>query len=470
MEYGADLAKRAGDGERDGRYRELASRARNALQQLTPNGSQPQWYAIGRGGDGSLDFSLCPEVFARGAILGVLPPTDGLLTHGLVSSWEQLSFQRGIRTHCRSAAISGGTPGYVLYAAADSDICDCEFNRELARRVLDFASATGCVWEYHDLQDPAWGGEKRRLWDSAVLLMGMVHALFDMQQEGATRTFKPKGIPPAVLFERPAPPLLDAETAEALLEESDPALLLHERSPEHAARIARELLRQRNRQYAVAVYPGTPPSGHSAVIISPASPTDGWRSAHSGYWVREWDGPPQVWVVNRGDVYRDTEPLLRELLSALTPQREKPLPYPDANYDLVARSGEIPSGEAEVSVSSASRRADGHLELAGGSASLSAGEAEVTVKAAPDTERRLLKLMVSAPAPRADPAEVTITLPAGWWVVYARDMTGRWDRVNDPVREHRLPDGRLRLMYSFRAGEEACHLTFYLARLAVVGH
>ncbi len=61
---------------------------------------------------------------------------------------------------------------------------DARFRRALLARVLRFASATGNVWEYHDLQDPAWGGEKRRLWDSAVLLLGMTHTLFDVQRQG----------------------------------------------------------------------------------------------------------------------------------------------------------------------------------------------------------------------------------------------------------------------------------------------
>ena len=467
MEYGADLANRAGDGEGADRYRELAARGRGALQQFTPNGYQPQWYAVGLGGDGSLDFSLCPEVFARGAILGVLPPSGGWLTNGLVFSWEQLNFERGIRTHSRSATISGGTPGYVLYAAADSEICDSLFNRELARRMLRFASATGCVWEYHDLHDPAWGGEKRRLWDSAVLLMGMVHALFDREQRDGQTAFVAKGPPAAIRFERPAPPLLNAQAATALVEACGPALILHERSPQHAARIARELLRQRQQQYAIAPYPGTPPSDRSAIIVSPAPPPSGWRSAHTGYWLREWSGPPQVWVVSKGNVYRDTEPLLRELLAALTPQRAKPLPYPDANYELVSHCGEMPSGKAEVLAVSALRRATGSLSLAGGRVSLKLGEMEFAAKAAADRERRLLQLTVSAAAPRPEPAELTVTLPPGWWVVYARDMTGRWDRVNDPVCEIRLPDGRLRLVYSFHPGLDALYLTFDLARLAV---
>jgi len=46
-------------------------------------------------------------------------------------------------------------------------------------------------------------------------------------------------------------------------------------------------------------------------------------------------------------------------------------------------------------------------------------------------------------------------------------MSGKWDRVNDPIREYRLADGRLRLTFSFRPGDEAVYLSVRLARLAV---
>ncbi len=173
-EYGAKLAERAGDRRRAAQYGSLAYRARLALTKFEPGTGDPPWYAIGRGGDGSLDFSLCPEVFARGMILGVLPASDRYLRAGLLASWDRLQFDRGLRSHSRSATISGGTPGYALSAAAEADL---PFTQELVKRTLKFASATGNVWEFHDMEDPDWGGEKRRLWDSAVLLSGMVHAL-----------------------------------------------------------------------------------------------------------------------------------------------------------------------------------------------------------------------------------------------------------------------------------------------------
>ena len=460
-EYGAELAERTGDPERAARYQAMASRARLALRRFLPRVGEAEWYALGRGGEGSLDFSLCPGVLARGAILGVLPPSDPHLAAGLITSWHRLSFDRGIRAHSRSATIDGGTPGYVLYAAAHSP--SCNFAPVLAHRVLSFCAATGCVWEFHDLYDPAQGGEKRRLWDSAVLLMGLVHALFDVQHGEGGPEFIPKASSPTATA-APVPPF----DAKALLVRSGKALFLHDRSPQHAARLARELLRQRDQQFAIAAYPGHPPTDSSAVIISRANPPRGWRSTPRGYWVREWQGPPQLWVRSKGHVYLDTDPLLTDLLSLLVPRRQKPLPFPDANLDLAARFGEVPSGEAELSAVSLFRRAQGRLNLAGDQVSLEAGRAELKAKAVPDNEHRLLKFTVTAAAPRPDPAALTVTFPPGWWVVCARDMTGKWDRVEDPVRRVRLPDGRSRLIYSFRAGDDPLYLTFDLARLKVL--
>jgi len=459
-EYGAELAARAGDPDRAARYQVLASQARRGLRRFLPRPGDAEWYAAGRGGDGSLDLSLCPGVLARGAILDVLPATDPHLSAGLTTSWNRLSFDRGIRAHSRSATIDGGTPGYVLQAAAASP--GCSFPGELARRVPKLASATGCVWEFHDMHDPAWGGEKRRLWDSAVLLMGLVRTYFDVRSSEAGLEFIAKPMSAAS-----PPPPAPAFDAEALLSQSGPALVRHRRSPEHAARLARELLRHRNHQYAIADYPGQTPANSSAIIISPANAPAGWHRTIRGYWTRTWDGPPQIWVRDKGHVYLDTDPLLTDLLSWLVPQRENPLPFPDANFGLVARFGESPSGRAELLARSGFRTARGRLELAGGRVTLSPGKAELTSTAAYDSERRLLNLSVSAAAPRPDEAELTITLPSGWWVVYARHMTGPWDRVRDPVHQLRLSDGRSQLVYSFRPGDRPIHLTFQLARLAV---
>lgn len=460
-EYGAELSARAGDGERAVRYRAMASRARGALRRFAPEPGEAEWYAAGRGGDGSLDLSLCPGVLARGAILGVLPAADPYLSAGLQTSWNRLSFERGLRAHSRSATIDGGTPGYVLCAAADCQ--SCNFTAELAQRVLDFASATGCVWEFHDMHDAAWGGEKRRLWDSAVVLMGLVRARFDVSRSEAGLEFaaKPESASP------PPPPARPFD-AEALLSESGPALILQRGSPEHAARIARELLRQRNKQYAVGGYSGEPPADTSVIIISGSNPPSGWRRNIRGYWVREWEGGPQIWVRNRGHVYADTDPLLVDLLSLLTPQRERPLPFPDANLGLASRFGEKPSGSAEVSARSGPEAQGDRLDLAGGRVKIETGGVELSAATAYNRDEGTVELKASAAGGRDREAELSITLPAGWWVVVARDMSGRWDRIGDPVRQIRLGDGRLRLVYSFPAGEDAVYLNFKMARLAVV--
>lgn len=461
-EYGADLAARMEDGERAALYHSMASRARVAINSFLPRMNEAEWFAVGCGADGSLDSSLCPGVLARGALLDVIPATERYLAAGLLTGWYRLGYDRGIRTHPRSATVSGGTPGYVLYAAADCP--DCTFVPDLAHRMLDFASATGCVWEYHDMHDPAWGGEKRRLWDSAVVLMGLVHALFESRQTDDSFTFVPK-VRARTSTDAPTPPF----DAERLLHRSGPALILHSDSPEHAARVARDLARQGGEPFAIADFSGQPPAEASAIIISRGRPPAGWSAIPRGYWVRDWSGPPQLWVRNKGHVYADTDPLVVDLLLCLAPQRAEPLPFPDANFALAGRLGELSGGEAQLSAVSRFRRASGRLDLAGGKETLKVGQAEVTVRAEPDRSRGVLELSVGAGEPRPDPVELSVTLPAGWWLLKARDMSGRWDRVRDPVGEVRLPDGRIRLVYSFAEGEEPVYLTFELTRLKVPG-
>jgi len=453
-EYGAGLAARIGDAKRAAVYRGLASRARNAVSRFV---TRDGWFATGAGADGSLDLSLCPEVLARAAILGVLPASDPRISSGLAAAWSRLNFERGIRTQPRSATISGGTPGYVLWAAASGGPA---FVPELAKRVLGFASATGCVWEYHDLYDTAWGGEKSRLWDSAVLLTGLTRALSAAQTLDGKPQFTPKAVAATPATIAPAP-----FNGEALLRFAGKALILHQSSPQHASRVARDLIRQRSAFFAIALYPGQPPARNSAIIISRSRPSAGWRQV-ADYWVRDWSGPPQLWVQNKGHVYLDTDRVVNDLMSCLAPMREKPAPFPDADFDLTARFGEAMGGVAEVTALSLFRHAEGRVSLAGGKLELKPGSAQVTCRTRLDQQRRLLDFTLTI-APHQTEVEAEVTFPPGWWLVYARDMEGRWNRVRDPVGEIRLPDGRIRLEYSFRASDQPLSLTFSLARLAV---
>lgn len=456
-EYGAQLAARVGDQERAARYQELAKRARRALDQFAPRPGQAEWYAIGRGADGSLDLTLTPGVLAQAAVLGVLPASNPYLTGGLIASWNRLNFDRGIRSSARSPIIEGGAPGYVLYAASESPACT--FTGNLMVRLEKLCSATGCMWELHDIQDPRWSGETRRLWDSAVLLMGMKHALFDAQRAPRGIEFTPKVLPRAV--PPPAPPF----EGERLLADSGPALVLDDASPAHADRIARELLRQRGRQYAVGAYGGAPPANRSAIIVSRRDPPAGWLKTPRGYWIRQWDGPPQLWVRNKGNVYLDTDPLVVDLVSYLMPKQPAPLPYPDATLDLLRRFGAAPTGTAELSARSGGKTAKGQADLAGGRVRLDVAGQTYTVQTTPKEGR--LELVVIAP-PRTEAADLSITFPAGWWLARARDMTGSWDRVHDPAGEVRLPDGRIRLEYHFRPSAQSLSLTFDLGLLRVL--
>lgn len=469
-DYGAALAARLGDTERAARYQSMSSRARRAIDDFIQPAARATWFAAGRGADRSLDYSLCPGVLARGAILGVLPSTDPHLSAGLIAAWDALSYDRGLRTHPRSATISGGTPGYVLWAGADCP--GCGFITALAQRMPQFSSATGCVWEFHDMYDPSWGGEKRRLWDSAVLLAGLVRVLFEVQQSADGLRFLPRApLATAPAGERragqPPGPAEARFLGEELLSRAGTALVLHRGSAEHASHIARQLTRQCSMQVGIGTYDGQPPAEESAIIVLRGRPPSGWTES-GGYWVRDWDGPPQLWVRNKGHVFRDTERVLTDLLLRVSPQRERPAPFPDASYELAARFGELASGDVAVSASSRSRRGIGRLTLPEGEVVLKVGASQLAVRAQPDPRRAgIVALRVSAAASRPDPAELNVTLPPGWWLLYARDMTGRWDRVRDPVGLLGLADGRTQLSYEFSPGEEPIYLSFDLARLEV---
>jgi hypothetical protein len=171
-----------------------------------------------------------------------------------------------------------------------------------------------------------------------------------------------------------------------------------------------------------------------------------------------------LWVKNRGNVYADTDPVLTDLLSYLPPQRERPSAFPDANFELASRFGEAPSGVARITALSNGHSSERTLDLAGEQADLTLGDTQIKVQTYVE-KPGTMTLAVTATRPAA--AELSLTLPSGWWLLYARDMTGKWDRVADPVREERLPDGRVRLNYSLRASKETFSVGFQLARLGV---
>jgi len=470
-EYGTDLATRMNDAERAALYHSIAARAQVALSRFLPRTNEAEWFGVGYGGDGTLDVSLCPGVLARGALLGVLPSTDPHLSAGLMTGWDRLSFARGIRTHPRSATVSGATPGYVLAAAADCP--GCTFLPDLSVRVMKLASATGCVWEFHDMYDPAWGGEKRRLWDSALVLLGLVRASFERESKEGRLEFLPKASGRRAFDTSPPVAPFDAGR---LIAARGASLVLHENSPEHAKRLARELLRQRNAIFGISEYAGALPSENSAIIVSPRNPPSGWKRVLRGYWVRDWSGPPQIWVRNAGHVFLDTQPFLTDLFLLLPPEREAPAPFPDANFELVKRLGRVPGGPeqdkpeftpAALTIRSGARASRATLSLADGKETLTVGESRVTVSARPDAQAGLLKLSVTASGARPRPVELSVRFPPGWWLLYARDMSGAWDRTRDPVTQIWLPDGRIELDYVFSEGEYGVSLTFDLACLAV---
>ncbi len=117
---------------------------------------------------------------ARAVAFG-LPVDRVVLARTLATAWEAC-FQDGeLREDPRTRCVDDGVAGYMLYAAAD---LEAPFAEELFASILDTAPDTGNAWELHDVKDPTWHGEKRRLWDSALWLYGAWHYLVGVTIEG----------------------------------------------------------------------------------------------------------------------------------------------------------------------------------------------------------------------------------------------------------------------------------------------
>jgi hypothetical protein len=175
-EYGADLAKRMGDQDAAEKYGAMAQTARLAMETwLITNRLYGRLAVSCSGGEAQqrwMDEFPASGVSARPIIFGIASVKDSSKGAGLLEAWGNLSYSEGIRAYSRSHVVDGGTPGYFLYAASEAKL---GISHTLVQRVMEgFCSATGNVWELQSVIDPKWGLEKRRLWDSAVLLMGLM--------------------------------------------------------------------------------------------------------------------------------------------------------------------------------------------------------------------------------------------------------------------------------------------------------
>jgi hypothetical protein len=161
------------------------------LNGIIDNYMVPEQYRFALGIDNNQfqDTSLIPTLISRPILLNIdryLDPfvfksmgisAKHAVYNGLALAWETMKSTGVIRSHTKTTAIEGNTPGNYLYACSELDM---PFLDELYEIVMNFPNATGSVNEIHDLYNRKWGTEKQRTWDSSSLLSGLLHYLYGM--------------------------------------------------------------------------------------------------------------------------------------------------------------------------------------------------------------------------------------------------------------------------------------------------
>ncbi|NIM07023.1 MAG: hypothetical protein GTO55_10650 [Armatimonadetes bacterium] len=459
-EYGANLAGRVGDGESAQKFGDLAKKARQAAESSFFS-SRLGRFTIARAGSGSSDRGMdeFPNagVLARPVIFALYPADDPRIRTGLLHAWRDLfDIKKGLRAYSRSNVVDGGTPGYFLYAASEARLPVSHLL--VNRTMLIFCSATGNVWELQSVVDPKWGLEKRRLWDSAVLLMGLLK--YCRLQDS---------IPPYT----DQPPV---ESAVQLITQakSGPAIL-EQNSPNHARELVTQLARHFGAKQMMGEWSGTLPyySGH-VILISPTLPhplkIDASRPGGDNYYICKSKVPIAfakdrllVWVKNRGDVFADLRGLEYDLFRAAIPVRD-PAAFPDSDLKLLSpRFARGSLGSAEVKITcdkpipmpgagedEESQSAQFSMELSGHSAARASSVLEISSKK--DDPLAGAVLSVSAHGGPKALAKVEVAFPPGYWVVEARGLDSKWDRTTDPIDEIHRKDGSRVFVFQIHLG------------------
>jgi len=515
--YAADLARRMGDAAAAQRFAGIAAAADRAAEAFVAQ------RACQRGAN-YWDRLPISGVIARGAMLEPerVSPRGGEEARGraiaswLESAWRDLRFNAGVRSSARSTVFDGGTPGYVLYAAAHLRL---PFAADLVRGIEDLSAPMGNVWELHDAEDPAWGTEKRRLWDSAVVLAGLAHYLYGITPTADGVIVDPnppaggsvqcarfplrghrlglRATPTSLRLTWDGKVVLDADQPVGAVirggrvvetfpraGRAEPAAspsgwpaqisgflgsatprfaILHEDALNHARRIAVEMVQHKQFVPVVATLDRArldSGSYGSAIIIARSIPP----VADRPYAVESRGSVTHVWVKNTGDVWADTDPLLHDLVRFSPPQRPRPLPFPDAALDLSRRLAVFPAESVRVRISTSAP-----MQLACG-ADTAAAATSLECRSSLKEMQARLEDMVSpfvlvGSTVQGNVADLVVIAespqPASVKVVVTLPPTcwvvssrgnAGWDRDADPVREYRDPDGSRRLVFALNPG------------------
>nr|MDO8087979.1 hypothetical protein [Candidatus Sigynarchaeum springense] len=161
--------------------------------------------AVARDDDGTLDESAIVVPLSMPFIHDVVDEYPDLLDpciNSLVACWHLCSLPvdgggRIVRSHSATTSLTGNAPGHFIEAIGRVNAR--RQGDELLEGILNFVNATGSVNELHDIYDPSWGTEHRRLWDSMSVLQGIVQYFI------GTRV-----LPGAVVFTPYCPERIDA--------------------------------------------------------------------------------------------------------------------------------------------------------------------------------------------------------------------------------------------------------------------
>nr|MDO8117543.1 hypothetical protein [Candidatus Sigynarchaeota archaeon] len=154
--------------------------------------------AVAREDNGLLDESAITNPICRPFIMNIVESLPLVLQHAamksLVSCWNNCKTQVAengiiIRSHSATAAMTGNSLGFAL--AALGHVNARAAGDTLLSGIMTFVNCTGSVNEIHDIFDPSWGTERRRLWDSASILQGIYQYILNTRVDGETIRFTP---------------------------------------------------------------------------------------------------------------------------------------------------------------------------------------------------------------------------------------------------------------------------------------
>ncbi|MBD3188046.1 hypothetical protein GF325_14510 [Candidatus Bathyarchaeota archaeon] len=154
-----------------------------------------QVFAVALDDDGIQDESAITIPLARPFILDFLhyfPEFHEIASNGLKKIWQHCKtpFFSGIsgdksschtiiRSHSATSCLTGNCPGYALEALGFGNAR--EAGDVLLDGMLDFLNCTGSVNEIHDIYDRSWGTERRRLWDTMVVMESIMQYLLGIR-------------------------------------------------------------------------------------------------------------------------------------------------------------------------------------------------------------------------------------------------------------------------------------------------